>query len=242
MTNEPKIGNGLEALNRAINAREIARLIGELARWTDPETFRLLPVWFPATARKLPSFNAKWTKQLTNRQNPKFEGNTNANMTLARALGTPTKKRPNWTCCHIWGNDDDTFASGFSEVNDPRYYSCPANMVLLPTPLKAFTDSVPQMKTAMRLAAFHLYGFLPEGRTLPNVEEAEDWLPTRWDRGEVLGIRPINDGIRYSAQRRIDIIARDLGESPGEYPRKQVENVVRYWSEKVPEFKLGGVL
>ncbi|MGR3341982.1 MAG: hypothetical protein ACU0DI_01910 [Paracoccaceae bacterium] len=242
MTQEPEIGDGLEALNGVINAKEIARLVGELSRWVDPKTFRLLPVWFPDTARMLPSYNAKWTKQLTNLQKPKFEGNTNANMTLARALGTSTKSRPNWTCCHVWGNDDPTFASDSSEVNDRRYYSCPANMVLLPTHLKAFTDSVPQMKAAMRLAAFHLYGFLPEGRMLPKIEDAGEWLPTGWDRGEVIGIRPTNDRIRHSVQRRYDSILRDLTETPGKYPREQVRSVMRYWSEKISDFNLGGGL
>ena len=240
MSPEPEIEDGLVALNRVIDAREIARLVGELARWVDPETFALLPVWYPATARKMPSYNASWTKQLTNNQKPKVEGNTNANMTLARALGTATKDRPHWTCCHIWGNDDSLFVSDSSEVNDPRYYSCPANMVLLPTPLKAFTDSVPQMKAALRLAAYHIYGFLPEGRSLPAVEDAGDWLPTGWDSGEVRGIRLLSPKIRRSAKKRYKEILQKFNDSPGEYPRNQVSDVMRYWSDKVPDFTFGG--
>lgn len=231
----PEIGDGLATMGKVINPREIAGLLGALTRWVDPATFRLLPVWFPFSARKFPSYNAKWTKQLTNNKKPKFEGNTNANMTLARALGVTTKDRPNWTCCHIWGNDDTSYATGHSEVNDPRYYSCLANMVLLPTPLKAFTDSVPEVKAALRLAAYKLYGFMPEGRETPTDKQAGAWLPHGWGGGEISGIVPMSSHIHRSAKERFSYIKRRFNEAPGYYPREQVKTVSDYWAKKQPK-------
>ena len=242
MTKGPEIGDGLEALNRVIKAREIARLVGALARWVDPATFKLLPVWFPETARKQKQYKAGSVDIHTIRGQPKYEGNTKANQTIARALGTPSKSRPHWTTCHIWGNDDSSFVSDYSEVNDPRYYSCPANMVLLPTPIKAFTDSVPEMKAALRLAAYQLYGFLPEGREIPGAEEAGEWLPNGWDRGEVSGIRCLSPRIETSARKRANKILDGYNQSPGNYPHAQVKRVMDYWAKKIPEFTFGGAL
>ncbi len=240
MTAIPEIGDGLEALNRVINVGEIARLVGKLTRWVDPETFRILPVWYPDLARKQSLYKAGWEGLQTNRGKPKFEGNTKANAALSRALGVARKKRPNWTCCHIWGNDDTSFSMGYSEVNDPKYYSCIANMVLLPTPLKAFTDSVPQMKAALRLAAYRLYGFLPEGKALPTLQRTGEWLPEGWNQGKVDGVCKLNAKIRKSAESRASRILSEFSESHGEYPRNQVENVMRYWSAKIPEFNFEG--
>ncbi|MEE9454518.1 MAG: hypothetical protein V3V13_09080 [Paracoccaceae bacterium] len=229
MIGTPKIGDGLEAFNSVIDAREIARLVGELARWVAPETFRLLPVWCPETARKQRLYKAGWKEGQTNRGNPKFEGNSKANAALSMALGVVKKKRPNWTCCHIWG-----------QVDDPRYYSCTANMILLPTPLKAFTDSVPEMKAALRIAAFRLYGFLPEGKAPPDVKDAGAWLPNGWDRGQVSGVRPLTVKIEKSATDRKQRILNEFNEPQGEYPHKQVDGVMRYWTEKIPDFEFTG--
>ncbi len=241
MRPESEIGDGLQAFNRVIDAKEVARVVGNLARWVDPETFRLLPVWHPELARKQPLYKTGWAHPQTNRGMPKFEGNTKANAALSRALGVAKKARPDWTCCHIWGNDDTSFSKGESEVNDPRYYSCIANMVLLPTPLKAFTDAVPQMKAALRLAAFHLYGFLPAGQVLPSIEDAGDWLPDGWDQGDVTGIRWLNSKIEKSARKRGQTIVREMREPVGEYPIAQVKQVVHYWSSITPNSILEGV-
>ncbi|MBL1436474.1 MAG: hypothetical protein COB08_009780 [Rhodobacteraceae bacterium] len=240
MKPEAEIGDGLLAFNREIDAKEVARIVGTLARWVDPETFHLLPVWHPELARKQSLYKAGWASPQTNQGKPKFEGNTKANAALSRALGVAKKSRPDWTCCHIWGNDDTSFSKGISEVNDPRYYSCIANMVLLPTPLKAFTDAVPQMKAALRLAAFHLYGLLPEGKALPTVEDAGDWLPEGWGHGDVTGIRWLNAKIERSAQKRGSTILREIRDSTGKYPTNQVERVLRYWSSKIPNSLLDG--
>ena len=47
--------DGLAALRAEIGLREIASLIERTARWVAPETFKLLPVWYPEHARKLPN-------------------------------------------------------------------------------------------------------------------------------------------------------------------------------------------
>ncbi len=234
MRGEVDIGDGLQAFYRVIDAKEVARIVGNTARWVDPKTFQLLPVWYPEIARKQPLYKAGWASPQTNRGKPKFEGNIKANSAQSQALGVAKKSRPNWTCCHIWGNDDTSFSKGDSEVNDPRYYSCIANMVLLPTPLKAFTDAVPQMKAALRLAAFHLYGFLPEGKVLPSVKAAGDWLPEGWGHGNVTGIRWLNTKIEKSAQKRGLTILREMRDPIGEYPAAQVEMVKGYWSLITP--------
>lgn len=233
-----EIGDGLQAFNQEIDAKEVARIVGSLARWVDPKTFRLLPVWHPELARKQPLYKAGWLSPQTNLGKPKFEGNTKANASLSRALGVAKKSRPNWTCCHIWGNDDASFSAGESEVNDPRYYSCIANMVLLPTPLKAFTDFVPQLKAALRLAAFKLYGFLPAGKAVPTVEDAGEWLPEGWANGDVAGIRWLNAKIEKSARDRGDKILREFRDSGGKYPEAQVQRVLRYWAARTPDFIL----
>jgi hypothetical protein len=39
------------------------------------------------------------------------------------------------------------------------FFSCVGNMVLLPTPLKAFTDTMPEIKSMLRICARNLYGW-----------------------------------------------------------------------------------
>ena len=242
MSSHVEIADGLQAFNREIDAKEVARIIGKLARWPDPDTFRILPVWHPEIARKQPLYKADWMTPQTNNGKQKFEGNSIANADLSKALGISRKERPNWTCCHIWGNDDTTFSSGHAEVNDPRYYSCIANMVLLPTPLKAFTDAVPQVKAALRLAAFHLYGFLPEGKSSPTIADAGDWLPAGWDQGEVEGIRTLNKKIEKSTRIRGSEILKQLRDPIGKYPTTQVESVLLYWSSITPNSVFSGAI
>jgi hypothetical protein len=46
------INDGLDALRAEIGVDEIAALIERTARWVAPETFKLLPVWFPEHSRR----------------------------------------------------------------------------------------------------------------------------------------------------------------------------------------------
>jgi hypothetical protein len=99
----------LDALRKEIGLREIASLIERTARWVSPDTFKLLPLWYPEYARRAFFYNANWSEPRMNKSRAngssthKFEGNTNANEALTLALGLRKKHRPNWSCCHIWG-------------------------------------------------------------------------------------------------------------------------------------------
>lgn len=160
-----EIGDGLDALRKEIGLREIASLIERTARWVSPDTFKLLPLWYPEYARRAFFYNANWSepRMNTSRANGssthKFEGNTHANDALTLALGLRKKLRPNWSCCHIWGVDDASFQLSNVVVMDRRFFSCVGNMVLLPTPLKAFTDALPEVKAMLRICARNLYGW-----------------------------------------------------------------------------------
>jgi hypothetical protein len=43
--------DGLDALSAELDLPQIMRLIERTARWVDPATYRLLPVWYPEVAR-----------------------------------------------------------------------------------------------------------------------------------------------------------------------------------------------
>lgn len=138
-------------------------LIARTARWVHPDTFRALPVWYPETARGQPIYDAKWrivytnTSRSTAKVTEKSEPNIKAGKALVAALGT--RKMDNWTVCHIWGVDDPRFQRSNSVIRDPKFYSSVGNMVWLPTPLKGFTDAVPDIRRMLRTCAFYLYGW-----------------------------------------------------------------------------------
>ncbi|PTX54582.1 hypothetical protein C8N43_3399 [Litoreibacter ponti] len=231
----PKIGCGLETLAELSDPKALASLIADAARWPSPAAFHTLPVWFPETARKQPLFKARWSKPMLNKGKEKFQGNTEANRALTQALGTTSKTRANWSCCHIWGNDDQLYQSSRSEVNDRRYFSCLANMVLLPVPLKSFTDTVPGLKAALRIAAHRLYGFMPSGRTRPDLDDAEDWLPDNWRAGEIPGVMPLSALVQKRIRARFATFVADYQESPGHYPKAEVRDVITYWRKRQPK-------
>jgi len=160
-----EIYDGLEALRCVMSLREIASLIERTAQWVSPEMFKLLPLWFPEHGRRTLFFKKNWSApQLnTNRKTGlsihKSEGNVHANKALTLALGLRSKQRPNWSCCHIWGIDDASHQLSNEIVMDRRFFSCVANMVLLPTPLKAFTDTMSDVKAMLRICARNLYGW-----------------------------------------------------------------------------------
>ena len=55
--------------------------------------------------------------------------------------------------------DDARYQLSNVIVMDRRFFSCVGNMVLLPTPLKAFTDTMPEIKSMLRICARNLYGW-----------------------------------------------------------------------------------
>lgn len=235
--------DGLDALRAEMSLLEIMRLIERTARWVDPETFRLLPVWYPEHRRRGLFYKSNWSEPQLNRNKQtgvtvhKFEGNLYANRALTNALGLRSDDRPNWSCCHIWGVDDATYASTNLIVQDARYYSCVANMVLLPTPLKAFTDVMPEVKAMLRTCAFHTYGWRCDHEAVSTVEIQRTGhdaaYPASWPndhrRDLPPGIVTLSPLIRRDASRRLDRIRRDLDEAGEFYPREQVRTVADYW-------------
>ena len=245
MSNGFHIPDGNDALRDDIPA--VVELIERTARWVNPETFRRLPVWYPHTARGRPLFDASWTRPYTNTRRAtgltvdKYEGNVAAIKALVAALGVASPKPKNWTVCHIWGYDDPSFAQQSSVVQDPRYFTCVANMLWLPTPLKGFTDTLPEIKAMLRVCAFHLYGWACEHRSVAAKAEQvrSGWTPVgypkHWpstERPELIppGTAPFSDRVQREITKRKDRIKAEI-ENAGFlcYPRDQVLEVLKFW-------------
>jgi hypothetical protein len=225
----------------------IVEIVARTARWVHPETFRALPVWCPWTARGRPLYEKSWQRRATNTRrdtkqtSEKFEANVDAGKALMAALGTASPKPGNWTVCHIWGYDDDAFMSQSGIVRNPRYYSCVANMVWLPTPLKGFTDALPDMKTMLRSCAFHLFGWACEDESVKAQADAirnggvPKGYPPSWpspDRPGLLppGTAPFTASIRDEIQKRKAKIRAMLADTTLlNFPRKEVEQVLEFW-------------
>lgn len=243
------IPDGNDALRDDIPA--IVELIERTARWVNPETFRRLPVWAPQTARGRPLYDATWSRQYTNTRKTtgvtadKFEGNVAALQALVAALDVASPKPKNWTVCHIWGYDDPSFAQQSSVFQDPRYFSCVANMVWLPTPLKGFTDTLPEIKAMLRVCAFHLYGWACEH---PSVAEqankvrsgwVPDGYPKCWPSAAQPGIMPPGTASfslrieREIAKRKQRIRASIDDAELVHYPREQVLEVLKFWRVEI---------
>lgn len=241
--------DGLTAMRDVIQLSEVMRLIEQTARWVDPETFRLLPLWYPEHARRTYFYKKNWSEPQMNKNREtghtehKREGNVHANKALTHALGLRSDDRPNWSCCHIWGVDDALYQEFNAIVQDRRFFSCIANMVLLPTPLKAFTDTMQEVKAMLRICARHLYDWhcdhegVAEG--LAAVEGWTDWsaYPESWPKGDrsslPKGVVKLDDGIRESAARRLRQIRNDLENAGAHYPRDEVREALAYWNIKI---------
>lgn len=238
-------GDGLEALRAEIDLKAIARLIERTARWVAPETFRLLPVWFPEHGRGHHFYKGKWsepqmnTKRATGVAQHKVEGNLNANQALTLALGLRKKDRPHWSCCHIWGVDDPLFQKGNDVVKDRRFFSCVANMVLLPTPLKAFTDTMPEIKAMLRICSRNLYGWTCDHESVvQTVNALDEWnawgdYPASWPRNpgdkRPMGVVDLTPEIEKQIVKRRMAIKGDLENAGSHYPRDEVLKVLAYW-------------
>ncbi|WP_051357843.1 hypothetical protein [Leisingera caerulea] len=238
--------NGIDALMSEHSLQDAMRLIERTARWVDPATFELLPVWYPEFARNVHFYKSNWTEPQmnTNRQTGqsvhKQEGNSNANKALTHALGLRSDGRKDWTCCHLWGVDDARYQETNAVVQDRRFFSCVANMVLLPMPLKAFTDAIPEVKAMLRICARNLYGWQCDHDSQSGTNSAldcwSDWssYPASWpkksDDPQPPGIMQINADIRSSAQRRWNAIRRDLSQAGRHYPRNEVMEALNYWN------------
>lgn len=238
-----KLGDGLEFFARKADPAYIAGLLESCTIWIDPQAFAMLPVWSPYTFRKAPLYKANWTDRLTNKGVPKLEGNVAAGDAQNKYLGLPSSNkvsRPNWSCCHLWGNDDPKFQSDHAEVNDPRFFTCPANMVLVPSPLKTFTDTIPEVKAALRYVAKRLYSFVPDGREEPSQNAAGKFLPDAWKTETPKGIVKLNATIMSRLETRADELNRLQTEAGLHYPRQSVASVVRYWLNRQPDCLFAG--
>lgn len=239
------LGDGLDVLTRELSVKQIARLIERTARWVAPETFALLPLWYPEYARNSFFYKKGWseprhnTSRATGLSAHKQEGNGYANNALCLALGLKKQQRPNWSCCHIWGRDDPTYQHANTVIADNRFYSCVGNMLLLPTPLKAFTDAVPEIKTMLRVCASHLYGWSCDhpdiGHNRDTILGFADWqsYPRSWPRSSKCprprGVMPLNDTIRLNASKRLRQIRSDMELAGPHYPREAVRHALAYW-------------
>src|SRR5229473_8663782 len=79
--------DGLDALRAQLRPVEIMRLIETTARWVDPETFRLLPLWYPEHARRAYLYKKNWSERLTNtnKQSGHREDKREANVYASKA-------------------------------------------------------------------------------------------------------------------------------------------------------------
>jgi len=112
-------------------------------------------------------------------------------------------------------------------------------MVLLPTPLKAFTDTVPNVKAMLRICARNLYGWQCDHESMSAINaELDEWhhwddYPQSWPRNAgatlPIGVMPINAGIRISALRRWQKIQEDFDSAGTHYPREEVRKTLSYW-------------
>jgi hypothetical protein len=243
------VGDGLDALRAELSLAEVMRLIEQTARWVDPATFRLLPVWYPEHSRRGLFYKADWSAPQMNRNRQtgvevhKHEGNNYAAKALTQALGLRGRNRPNWSCCHIWGVDDATYASTNVIVQDPRYYSCVANMVLLPSPLKAFTDVMSEVKAMLRACAYHTYGWRCDHEAAStadmNAITSDRAYPPSWPRkpqdAAPPGLVPLTSAIQSDIAKRLLAIRRDVEHAGPHYPREQVRAVLAHWHIELPQ-------
>ena len=217
----------------------VLELVVRTARWVHPEVFHQLPLWYPAHRRKMPLFQVDWkTPQMVSGKRA-IETNFKGQTTLDKALGIPSNQRKNWTCCHIWGYSDETFQT-VSLTNNPRYYTCPANMVQLPAPLKALTDSTPSVQYAIRACAWNLYGWTPDLKDAPEAKLVRsghfpDDYPSAWPRSSTdappPGVQTLSDQVQRAISKRkrdikAELDAHAAGRLP-EYPAGQVRELLR---------------
>lgn len=179
LTKAERLPDGIDVFKSKVDIGAMMQMIEDCALWTSPETFQFLPVWYPDMARDQPIYKAGWNEPQLVKGKPKSEGNLRAMDALTRCLGLSQQSRRNWTCCHIWGVDSDNYNMPNRVVRDPRFFSCPANMILLPDPMKFFTDKIPEVRTMLRICSRVLYGWTCDHEDMAHIEEElqgwSDW-------------------------------------------------------------------
>jgi hypothetical protein len=244
MDDKISIPDGLDAIRNELPV--VTRMIVRTARWIHPDAFRALPVWYPETARGQPMYDASWTRvyKNTDRETKSVEQRREPNIKAAKAFiaALGAVRTPNWTVCHIWGVDDDRFQESNVVVRDPRYYSCVGNMVWLPTPLKGFTDAIPEIKRLLRVCAFHLYGWICRHEHPTVASESTsirsgsipDGYPPEWPTADRRCLPPNTAPYTPLVRERIDKRKGELRRMLGDprltmFPREQVQAVLQFW-------------
>jgi hypothetical protein len=114
-------------------------------------------------------------------------------------------------------------------------------MIWLPTPLKGFTDAVPEVKRMLRTCAFYLYGWVCDH---PDVKEqakevrsgaVPEGYPTVWPApGRPMpppGTAPFSPRVAQAIAKRKEELRRMLNDrSLANFPRKEVEDVLKFWN------------
>lgn len=240
MVVELRLPDGLDTIQPYLT--HVVEMIVSTIRWVHPDTFRALPIWYPETARRLPQYDARWEQQYVNGQRsaPRTESNEHAARALVDALDIRGSRPRHWDVCHIWGYDDATHSKSGSVVCDRRFYSCVGNMVLLPTPLKGFTDTVPDIKAMLRTCAYYLYGWVCEHheaqRTAESIRSGKipEGYPYVWPTAErrVLppGTAPYSPRVAQAVEKRKCEIATALFDfTLDNYPHDEVQDVLDFW-------------
>lgn len=128
-------------------------LLAETAIWASPGVFHLLKsdnvhaTWYPLTRRAYVKRGEK-KGQLVG--NVRLDDNTYANVAIKRAVGKHGRIC-NVHACHVWPRT----------AYDERYYTCIANIVLLPRSIAGLSDNHPSMTKALQYRSFELYGWFP---------------------------------------------------------------------------------
>jgi|GEM_PF-414608 len=236
--------DGLAAFTESIAKRklDLYPLLNEVSYWVHPKTFQYMPIWYPEFARKVPLYQVNWTTRQLNNGREKFEGNVHGRFSLLAALGQPDGADVKWTCCHIWG------LNGIEDnpvVKDHRFYSCVGNMLFLPTPFKALSDSVPAVKALLRVMAYNLYGWMCDHGAVR--EESVKLLAGTFPEGYLdhwprpgnaspspQNVAPFDESIQSAADIRILELRNSFRDSSKQmFPREKVGQAMDYWSSKI---------
>jgi phytoene dehydrogenase-like protein len=109
------------------------------------------------------------------------------------------------------------------------------------SPLKGFTDTLPEIKAMLRVCAFHLYGWACEH---PSVADQADkvragWVPDGYPKSwpsaaqpalAPPGTAPFSDRIEREIAKRMQRIKASVEDLRlAHYPRAEVLEVLRFW-------------
>jgi len=115
-------------------------------------------------------------------------------------------------------------------------------MLWLPTPLKGFTDALPDVKMILRTCAFYLYGWVCEDDSVRDHADAirsgllPIGYPGSWpspDRPGLLppGTAPFTSIIRDEIRHRKMLFRSMLDDARlTNFPRDEVRDVLNFWS------------